>query len=169
MSARQNYHRNCEEILNECVNVLLKSAYVNQCQAAHYDRNDVALKGFHLFFEQLNRQHLHQADKLMEYQNKRGGRVVLQNIDEPELSFWDSGASAMEYSLAIEKNINQHFLKLVLCAKKNGDPQLIGFLKKIALGKQVENIKKISDYISRLNQLGNGLGEYLFDKETLQH
>ncbi|GAB1605196.1 soma ferritin-like [Argonauta hians] len=169
MSARQNYHVECEEILNECINVLLNSAYVNESLAVHFDRCDVALKGFHNFFQQLNREHVKQADKLMEYQNKRGGRVILQNIGEPNINYWDSGRSAMESSLALEKTINQQFLKLAACGKRNGDPQLIGFLKKNVLGKQVENMKKISNYINNLNQVGCGLGEYMFDHETLQH
>lgn len=35
------------------------------------------------------------------------------------------------------------------------------------LTEQVEAIKEISDYITNLKRVGTGLGEYLFDKETL--
>jgi ferritin heavy chain len=34
------------------------------------------------------------------------------------------------------------------------------------LEEQVEDIKKISDYVTQLTRAGPGLGEYLFDKET---
>ena len=35
------------------------------------------------------------------------------------------------------------------------------------LQEQVESIKKISDYVTNLKRVGPGLGEYMFDKETL--
>ena len=36
------------------------------------------------------------------------------------------------------------------------------------LTEQVEAIKEISDHITNLKRVGPGLGEYMFDKETLQ-
>ena len=34
------------------------------------------------------------------------------------------------------------------------------------LKEQVESIKEIGDYITNLNRVGPGLGEYMFDKEN---
>jgi ferritin heavy chain len=44
--------------------------------------------------------------------------------------------------------------------------QLADFLDGF-LQEQVEDIKKIGDYITNLKRVGPGLGEYLFDKKTL--
>lgn len=41
------------------------------------------------------------------------------------------------------------------------------FIEEEFLKEQVESIKQISDYITTLKRVGPGLGEYMFDKETL--
>lgn len=47
--------------------------------------------------------------------------------------------------------------------------QMTNFIEGEYLEEQVESIKQISDYITNLKRVGSGLGEYLFDKETLDH
>ena len=49
-------------------------------QAYYFDRDDVALPGFHKFFKKSSEEEREHAEKLMKYQNKRGGRIVLQDI-----------------------------------------------------------------------------------------
>lgn len=46
----------------------------------YFDRDDVALKGFSKFFKESSDEEREHAEKLMKYQNKRGGRIVLQPI-----------------------------------------------------------------------------------------
>jgi len=50
-------------------------------QAWYFDRDDVALKGFHKFFKKSSEEEREHAEKMMKYQNSRGGRLVLQPID----------------------------------------------------------------------------------------
>jgi ferritin heavy chain len=50
-------------------------------QAWYFDRDDVALKGFHKFFSESSKEEREHAEKLIKYQNRRGGKVVLQQID----------------------------------------------------------------------------------------
>merc|ERR1712080_568415 len=50
--------------------------------------------------------------KLMEYQTKRGGRVVFQDIAKPSSTEWGSPAEAMEAALELEKTVNQSLLDL---------------------------------------------------------
>ena len=50
-------------------------------QAWYFDRDDVALKGFHKFFKKASEEEREHAEKMMKYQNMRGGRVVLQPVD----------------------------------------------------------------------------------------
>lgn len=42
------------------------------------------------------------------------------------------------------------------------------FIESEFLDDQVKSIKQISEFISQLKRVGPGMGEYLFDKETLQ-
>ena len=45
--------------------------------------------------------------------------------------------------------------------------QMTDFLEGNYLQEQVRSIKEIGDYITNLKRVGPGLGEYMFDKETL--
>lgn len=56
-------------------------------QAFYFDRDDVALKGFSHFFKKSSDEEREHAEKFMKYQNKRGGRVVLQPIQVSALAF----------------------------------------------------------------------------------
>lgn len=46
----------------------------------YFDRDDVALPNFSRFFLERSVKERDQAEKLLEYQNVRGGRVLLQTI-----------------------------------------------------------------------------------------
>lgn len=46
----------------------------------YFDRDDVALPKFSSFFLELSVKEREQAEKLLEYQNMRGGRILLQTI-----------------------------------------------------------------------------------------
>lgn len=161
---RQNFHEDCEAGLNQCVNLLLQALYIDKCLAAHFDRDDMALAGFSKFFKTLSDKHQAQVNDLKAYQNKRGGRILLRRIEEPNPQSWNSGLDGMEEALKVEKNINQCLLHLSSCGKAIGDPQIVGFLKKNYLSPQVTLIKKISSHIAKLIQLQGNLGEYMYDK-----
>lgn len=49
-------------------------------QGMYFDRDDVALRSFSSFFLERSVKEREQAEKLLEYQNMRGGRVLLQPI-----------------------------------------------------------------------------------------
>ncbi len=49
-------------------------------QAFYFDRDDVALRGFYKFFKESSDEEREHAEKLMKFQNQRGGRIVLQDI-----------------------------------------------------------------------------------------
>lgn len=42
----------------------------------------------------------------MEYQNKRGGRIVLTDIEAPEKQEYNSICEAMNFALELEKKVN---------------------------------------------------------------
>merc|ERR1711893_222763 len=100
-------------------------------------------------------------------QNKRGGRVVLQDIKKPDRDEWGCGLDAMQVALGLEKSVNQALLDLHEVAAKHNDAQMTDFIEGQYLQEQVEAIKQIGDYITNLKRVGPGLGEYIFDKETL--
>ncbi|KAK2165447.1 hypothetical protein LSH36_50g05058 [Paralvinella palmiformis] len=164
---RQNYHPDCEAGVNKQINLELYASYVYQSMAWYFDRDDVALPGFHKFFARASAEERIHAEALMAYQNRRGGRIVLQNIKRPDRDEWGSGLEAMKMALSLEKSVNQCLTDLRRLAESKGDVQFTHFLDENYLKGQIGDIKELSDYITTLTNVGSGLGEYSFDKETL--
>lgn len=80
---------------------------------------------------------------------------------------WGTGLEAMEAAMALEKQLNGTLLDLHKVASQHNDPHMCDFLEEHFLKEQVESIKEFSDFITNLKRVGPGLGEYIFDKETL--
>merc|ERR1712170_213348 len=165
---RQNYNEESEAQVNRQINLELYASYVYQSMYFYFDRDDVALPGFAKFFNKSSQEEREHAEKLMKYQNERGGRIVLQDIKKPDRDEWGTGLEAMQTALALEKNVNQSLLQLHEIASKHNDAQMCDFIESHYLTEQVEAIKQLSDYVTQLKRVGTGLGEYMFDKETLQ-
>ncbi|XP_073446443.1 ferritin light chain, oocyte isoform-like [Dendrobates tinctorius] len=167
---RQNYHQDNEAGVNRTVNLVLQASYTYRSIGFFFDRDDVALAKFSKFFREQCEEKQEQAEKLLKFQNKRGGRIVLQDIKKPEADEWGNGINAMEYALKLEKNINQALLDLHNTATDHADPHMRDFLEDEYLEKEVELIKKLGDHITNLKRVKAaevGMGEYLFDKLTL--
>ena len=64
------------------------------------------------------------SEKLIKFQNKRGGRVIFQDIGKPLKQQWSSGLEAMEAALELEKTINKSLLDLTAIATQHNDPQV---------------------------------------------
>jgi len=164
---RQNYHPDCEAGVNKQINMELYASYVYLSMAYYFDRDDIALPGFFKFFKKSSDEEREHAQKLMKFQNERGGRIVLQNILRPTVEEWGSCIDAMNAALELEKNVNQALLDLHKVSETCGDAHMMDFLETHYLTEQVEAIKQLGDYVTNLKRVGTGLGEYMFDKETL--
>ncbi|KAK2832862.1 hypothetical protein Q5P01_016751 [Channa striata] len=167
---RQNYHRDCEAAINRMVNMELFASYTYTSMGFYFSRDDVALPGFAHFFKHESHEEREHAEKLLSFQNKRGGRIFLDDVKKPDRNEWGSGLEAMQCALQLEKNINQTLLDLHRLASQHQDPHLCDFLENHYLDEQVEMIKKLGDYITNLTKMEadkNKLAEYLFDKHTL--
>ena len=99
-------------------------------KGAHFDRDDVALPGFAQYFYKCGRKEHHKTKELLDYQNLRGGHVIMQPVDRPTEHEWDTPLKAVQFALKLEKQMNEvnaicifvklkHFyfnlIKLVIC------------------------------------------------------
>ncbi|KAG8433987.1 hypothetical protein GDO86_012372 [Hymenochirus boettgeri] len=167
---RQNFHSDCETAINRMLNMELYASYVYISMFAYFDRDDVALHHVAEFFKEQSHEEREHAEKFMKYQNKRGGRVVLQDVKKPERDEWSNSLEAMQAALQLEKTVNQALLDLHKLASDRTDAHLCDFLESEYLEEQIKSIKKLGDFITNLKRLGvpqNGMGEYLFDKHTM--
>lgn len=73
-------------------------------QGMYFDRDDVALKNFSRFFLERSVKDREQAEKLLEYQNMRGGRVLLRTIAVNVHLFLKFTSEEMEKHLLAIKN-----------------------------------------------------------------
>ncbi|WP_459504019.1 ferritin family protein, partial [Erwinia amylovora] len=120
--------------------------------------------GLAKFFKDQSDEEREHAEKLMKYQNQRGGRIVLQDIKKPDRDEWGCGLDAMQVALGLEKSVNQALLDLHQVADSHKDAQMMDFLEGEYLQEQVKSMKEIADHITNLKRVGSGLGEYMFDK-----
>lgn len=162
---RQNYHEECEAAVNKQIHGEFCAMYTYLAMAAHFNRDDTALKGIATFFKELAMEELEHAEKFMKLQNQRGGKVILKDIRQPKKDGWDSSLEAMEEALAVELKENHHILELHKLALKHGDAQLADFVQNSCLTESVEIIKKIGDHITNLKRVGPGHGEWNFSEE----
>ncbi|KAG1661546.1 Soma ferritin [Nymphon striatum] len=165
---RQNFHQESEAFINKQINMELYASYVYMSMSYYFDRDDVALQGFAKYFKKASDEEREHAEKFMKYQNKRGGRIALQDVKKPAKDSWDSPIEAMKTALALEKEVNQSLLDMHKVADSHGDAQMSDFIESEYLEEQVDGIKEISDHITNLERVGPGLGIFMYDKETFE-
>ncbi|CAL8263901.1 unnamed protein product [Arctogadus glacialis] len=171
-AVKQNYHLETEADLNKLVNVKLAASYTYLALGMYFDRDDVALPKFSQYFMERATKEQEQAEQLLQYQNMRGGRVVLQSISKPIREEWKGGLDALTFSLDYQKTLNSRVLDLHRRADGHKDPHLCDFLETHFLADSHVVIKQLGDYMGSLGRLcateaQAGMGEYLFDKHTL--
>lgn len=164
---RQNFHEDCEAAINKQINMELFASYTYMSMAFYFDRDDVAFMNVKKYFLKASEEEREHAMKLMSYQNMRGGRIFLSNIEKPAKDAWGSISDAFEAAVDLEKKVNQSLLDIHAIATEKNDPQFCDFLESEYLEEQVKAVKELSDHITNLKRLGEGMGEYLFDKHTL--
>ena len=98
-------------------------------------------------------------------QNSRGGCIVLQDVGKPAKDEWGSPLEAIEAALDLEKEVNQSILDMHGVASAKADPHLCDFLETHFVTEQVEAIKELADWATKLRGVGSGLGEHIIDGE----
>ncbi|XP_059496452.1 ferritin, heavy subunit-like, partial [Stegostoma tigrinum] len=108
------YHQDCEAAVNKQINVELTASYLYQSLVSYFDQDDVALPHVSRFFKDQSQVKQERAEKLLKFQNQRGGQVFLQDVKfgKPERDEWGNSLQAMQVALDLEKNVNQSLLDL---------------------------------------------------------
>ena len=155
MSCRQNWSTECEKALNEQIEREYSASLSYHLLSAHFDRDDVGLNKLRDYFQKASLEEREHADKLMAYQNMRGGRVLFNNIMPKHFTLTQVNNDilpAFVFALDLEKSINEHLLNLHKVASSSNDPQFSDYLEGEFLKEQVEAINEISKIISILTR-----------------
>jgi len=164
---KQNFHSETESLINKQINMELYASYVYLSMSTYFAREDIALHGFAKRFREASHEEREHAEKLIDYQNMRGGRVVFKEIAKPSADEWGSALEATEATLELEKTVNASLLAMHKAADERNDAQFTDFLEGEYLKEQVEASKEIADLITKMKRAGDGLGLHIIDKELL--
>uniref|UniRef100_A0A9J8CAJ2 Ferritin n=2 Tax=Cyprinus carpio TaxID=7962 RepID=A0A9J8CAJ2_CYPCA len=126
---RQNFEEACEAAINRQINMELYASYVYLSMSYYFDRDDQALHNFAKFFRHQSHEEREHAEKLMKFQNQRGGRIFLQDVKKPEKDEWGSGVEALECALQLEKSVNHSLLELHKLSSQHNDPHMCDFIE----------------------------------------
>ena len=109
------------------------------------------------------------AFKMIQYQQKRGGKIILSSINSYNYSFDTSNNRLLDSFKLIcnlEEDIYKKLLDLHKISEENNDPQFSDFIEGEFLNEQVDAIFEIKKYISQISLIGNnGLGLWQFNHE----
>lgn len=138
----------------------------------------------HSYFKQASDEERGHAMKLLKYLNKRGGRIILQDIKAPEAPGEMTALEAMTKALDFEKKVNevrsanvedyslsfvyfQNLFEVHRIASSHNDEHMCDFIATEFLTEQVESIKEFADHVTNLQRVGDGLGVYMFDQNLM--
>ena len=155
MRCRQNWSEQCEIELNKQINREYQASVSYHMLSNYFNRDDVGLQKLVEYFNKESLEEREHANKFMEYQNKRGGIVTLNDIRPVSilqigLDKSNDVLQAFNIALEMEKNINEHLINLHKTAEN--DPQFSDYLEGTFLNEQVESISKYSKIISILER-----------------
>ncbi|KAF9189996.1 Stores iron in a soluble, non-toxic, readily available form [Haplosporangium sp. Z 767] len=166
--AKQNFSNVVEDALNQQIALEMTASQTYLSIASYLGADSIGLPGLQKYFHGQADEEREHAQSLIDYQNKRGGSVVLQSIPQPNAE-WSSAKNAVESALQLEKDVNKSLLRVESLAEEQNDAEFVNMLRSKFLKEQVDSIAEISKLITQLNRVGGeGLGLYLFDQSLLK-
>ena len=150
----------CQEALNKQINIELDASQQYLSLHNFFLRNDVGLTNIAKYFKKASEEEREHAFKMIEYQNKRGGRVFMTNIKDYNYKIRGTQNEsdiliAFKMVLQLEKKVYQHLLELHRVADNNSDPQFADYIEGEFLKEQVEAIYELEKQVAILKRIGN--------------
>jgi ferritin len=152
-----------QDAINEQIKHELYSAYLYLAMAAHF--NAESLSGFASWTRKQAEEEVEHAMKLFDFVNDRGGKVVLQAIDQPPNEF-GSPLEVFEEILKHEQKVTSLINTLYEISQKQNDYATQVMLHWF-IEEQVEEEDNASGMVDKLKLAGNSVGAILqLDREA---
>ena len=154
-----NWTTKCEDAVNKQINMEYWASYQYDFIWSYFDRSDIGFKNIAEYFKKASEEEREHAHKLMEYQNLRGGKVVLNTIPDVSLDFLNINSVdnflllSFEKALDMEQRVYESLLKMHKTADEEKDPQFADFIEGEFLKEQVEALNDVAKYVSQLKEL----------------
>jgi ferritin len=151
-----------EDAINEQIKNELYSAYLYLAMSAHFEAAN--LPGSAHWMRLQSQEEVEHAMKFFDYVNERGGRVVLQAIDQPPVEFklpLDIFQQALEHEQKVTGMINNLY---ALAVKENDYPTQV--MLQWFIEEQVEEEKSAGDVVEQLRMIGDHTqGLFMLDRQ----
>jgi len=151
-----------QDALNEQIKEELASAYIYLGMAAYCE--SINLRGFAQWMRAQSNEEMEHAMKFYEYVHERGGRVVLEALEQPQVEY--AGAvDVFEKTLAHEQYITSRIHKLYAMAIEENDYASLSVLQWF-VDEQVEEESGVGDILDALKMIGDkGQALYMLDQK----
>ena len=131
--------------------------------------DNIALLGIAAHFKTESDEERAHAQKLMDYQIRRGGRVALAPLAAPLTEFAGAPADgdalhAYKLALSLEKLNYAKLRALHDVASGAGDTGACTMVEDM-LAEQEASVKAVADAVAQLRRVGPGLGTWQYDKQ----
>lgn len=154
--------KSLQNALNEQIKNELYSAYVYLSMSAHFEAAN--LRGFAHWMRVQSQEEVAHAMRIFDFINDRGGRVVLQAIDEPPADF-KSPLEVFQKALEHERKVTEMIHKLYELAVKGNDYPAQVMLQWF-IEEQVEEEKSATEVVEQLKLIGDqGAGLFMLDRQ----
>lgn len=160
-------------MISEKIASLINSQIVNEQYAAQYYLSMSAwfsskdLDGIANYFRVQSKEELMHADKMFDYLNDVGGRIIIGEIPKPPHEF-DNATEIFEKALEHEKVVTQSIFNILKNANEESDFATVSFLQWF-VNEQVEEEANASQLVSKIKMVyDNPSALYLFDQELAQ-
>ncbi|KAL4443264.1 hypothetical protein ABPG75_011001 [Micractinium tetrahymenae] len=164
---RQDYDEKCEHGVNLVINSFFQQWHIATAMAAYFENDTVALPGCAKFLKTAASRAKADALQFLDYQNMRGGKVVLASIAQPDSDYGKEAKGdalhAFQLLLALSKMSFSQLRELHASAREKEDPELQDFvntkLHELALA-----TREMGSYVCELERVGKGLPTFHFDR-----
>jgi ferritin len=154
-----------EQAINDQINAELYSAYLYYAMSAYFEEKNLA--GFANWMRIQALEEQTHAHKFYNYLNERGGRVKLDAIKAPEMS-WESPLKVFEAAYEHECYVSDRINKLVALAQEEKDYATNNFLQWY-VEEQVEEEASADEIVQKLKMIEAAPGGlFMLDRELGQ-
>ena len=151
-----------QDALNEQIREELASAYIYLSMAAYCE--SINLRGFAHWMQAQSNEEMAHAMKFYGYVHERGGRVVLEALEQPPIEF-EGAVDVFEKTLAHEQYITSRIHKLYAMAAEENDYASLSILQWF-IDEQVEEESSAGEILDILKMIGDkGQALFMLDRQ----
>jgi len=151
-----------DEAINKQINAEIYSSYLYLSMCAYFE--SIGLAGSASWMRQQAQEEMFHAMKMFDYVNARGGRVILQAVEQPQTE-WTSAADVFRNVLSHEQKVTGLIYDLVNLALDERDHATNIFLQWF-VSEQVEEEASAGEIVDKLKLIGNDAnGLFMLDRE----